>query len=198
MKKINYNSYIGTKINRLTIESIYKKNGDVFFICKCECGNIKTIRAKHIIYGAIKSCGCLLIETSRKNARKIGLLSRKYEEKCNFCGKKEHYAKGYCRNCYNRYWRKSTVEYRELLHKHIIPLNKEQIEKGKEILYIGAPSLVKNNIIDYSYLSRYKNSNRQPRFTTFKKCFDFLGIDIFEELNIDEKYKDPKKYKIDY
>lgn len=36
-----------------------KPKGRVYWECKCECGEIKSIRADHLISGKIKSCGCL-------------------------------------------------------------------------------------------------------------------------------------------
>ena len=43
-------------------------------------------------------------------------------KKCNFCGNLKHYAKGYCRNCYERFKRNGTPEYvvREKLDIEII------------------------------------------------------------------------------
>lgn len=40
-------------------------------------------------------------------------MNRIHEEKCDYCGKLEHYAKGFCRSCYARYNKKGTPEYYE-------------------------------------------------------------------------------------
>ena len=35
--------------------------------CACDCGKIKTVKAKHLRNGGTKSCGCLHIEHALKN-----------------------------------------------------------------------------------------------------------------------------------
>lgn len=60
----------GQKFGRLTIlkrdESKPKGCGKpVFWICECDCGNVKSIRGDHIKSGATQSCGCLQKEKSR-------------------------------------------------------------------------------------------------------------------------------------
>lgn len=41
------------------LEYIYNsQNGQSFWKCECECGNIKTIRTSRLISGDAKSCGC--------------------------------------------------------------------------------------------------------------------------------------------
>lgn len=42
-------------------------NGNKYYKCECDCGNIKSIQRSSLIGGKTKSCGCLLRET-RKNA----------------------------------------------------------------------------------------------------------------------------------
>ena len=52
---------IGDKFNKLTIiaeSSRRAANGGKYWICQCECGNIKEIRADHLKDGHTKSCGC--------------------------------------------------------------------------------------------------------------------------------------------
>ena len=193
MKKINYDQYINTKINRLTIKSYYKKDWLVRFICKCDCGTEKDMLAYNVLGNNAKSCGCLRVEACRESARQMGLNSRKYEKKCNHCGIEEHYAKGYCRNCYTRLHKKGTLEYRELLHKKIIPLTTEQSDKAINIMDKYASILTKADIIGWDSFSRYRRG-RKPSYKTIKKCFNYLGLDIFKELKIDDKYKNPKKY----
>ena len=50
----------GKTFNRLTVikrAEIEKK--EVYYLCKCTCGNEKIIRGKDLKYNKIKSCGCL-------------------------------------------------------------------------------------------------------------------------------------------
>lgn len=51
----------GEKYNNLTILNFSKKDTHYrkYWICKCDCGNIKEIRGDKIISGHTKSCGCL-------------------------------------------------------------------------------------------------------------------------------------------
>ncbi len=59
---------VGEKYGRLTVISFDKKVLDkglkrnylnYYWNCKCECGNIKSIGYRTLIYGNTKSCGCL-------------------------------------------------------------------------------------------------------------------------------------------
>lgn len=52
---------VGDKYNKLTIikESPRRaSNGGKYWICQCDCGNIKEIRGDHLKSGHTKSCGC--------------------------------------------------------------------------------------------------------------------------------------------
>lgn len=55
---MNNKNMIGSKINYLTVLSyrVIKQNG--YFKCKCDCGNIKEIRASHVKSFRTVSCGC--------------------------------------------------------------------------------------------------------------------------------------------
>lgn len=56
-KLINYK---GKKFNRLTVISDpIRRNGKIFYLCQCECGNTKEIRIDHLKNGDTQSCGCL-------------------------------------------------------------------------------------------------------------------------------------------
>ena len=52
---------IGDKYNKLTIigeSSRRASNGGKYWLCQCDCGNIKEIRGDHLKSGHTKSCGC--------------------------------------------------------------------------------------------------------------------------------------------
>lgn len=55
------NNYIGKKFGRLTVidKGHTDKNGHIYWICKCECGNIKEVSGSSLKEGKTQSCGCL-------------------------------------------------------------------------------------------------------------------------------------------
>ena len=77
------------------------KQGMAQWLCKCDCGNETIIRGANLRRGITKSCGCLLSESSRKNICKAYIAHTKHFG-CVQCGSDKHYAKGYCRSCYEK------------------------------------------------------------------------------------------------
>lgn len=66
----------GTKFGRLTVvKEITERGYSRYFLCKCDCGNEKTVRMDHLRHGEIMSCGCLLKEKARMINFKHGLSS---------------------------------------------------------------------------------------------------------------------------
>jgi hypothetical protein len=55
----------GQKFNKLT--TITYDNG--YWNCLCECGNTTTALTHHLLSNNTKSCGCLKVETTRKNQK---------------------------------------------------------------------------------------------------------------------------------
>lgn len=51
---------IGIKFGKLNPIKLLdeRKNNNRYWLCECECGNIKEIRASHLLKGHSKSCGC--------------------------------------------------------------------------------------------------------------------------------------------
>jgi hypothetical protein len=60
------------------------KNGHLFFLVKCKCGNITTERKCTVISGRKKSCGCLKTELIIKRSKKHGM--HKTPEYNSWCG----------------------------------------------------------------------------------------------------------------
>lgn len=59
---------IGKKYGKLTVIKYDKTvKGNLYFICKCDCGTIKSIQKNGLISGSVKSCGCNLIERNTKH-----------------------------------------------------------------------------------------------------------------------------------
>ena len=69
----------GQRFGRLTvIEHSHSVNYRHYWLCKCDCGKIKTIRGSHLKSGAIRSCGCLSIEELQSRATHHKTKSRLY------------------------------------------------------------------------------------------------------------------------
>ncbi len=57
----------GKQFNRLTVlEFVPDDTVYSFWKCKCDCGNITTVRRDHLKSGTTKSCGCFHSECARK------------------------------------------------------------------------------------------------------------------------------------
>lgn len=67
----------GKRFGRLRVLSfaghkIYGRKRYPRWLCKCDCGSLKSIQGTSLVYGLTKSCGCLLREVSAKRALKHG------------------------------------------------------------------------------------------------------------------------------
>ena len=61
-------SHIGERFGRLVIVGTTwnSKRRRTHMVCKCDCGNIVERQYSHLANGKVKSCGCLLKETTEK------------------------------------------------------------------------------------------------------------------------------------
>lgn len=61
MKRMNsVKDLTGQKFGMLTVIGIAPDSkGKTYWICQCDCGNVKAVRSDSLQTGAIKSCGCL-------------------------------------------------------------------------------------------------------------------------------------------
>ena len=71
-----YKSLVGKKFNSLTVLEVSsnKKNDNYLLVCKCDCGNIQTIRATRVINGITKTCGCRNKGYSYSKSNKLSCL----------------------------------------------------------------------------------------------------------------------------
>lgn len=79
------NDLIGQKFGKLTV--LYQeptKNHAKLWACKCDCGNpkVQIVREYYLIYGRVKSCGCL-----RKEVNKVTAYNRRGKNTVEFNGK---------------------------------------------------------------------------------------------------------------
>lgn len=68
----------GQTFGKLTVIKFDKRiNGDILFLCQCECGNIRSIRRYSLVSYDTLSCGCLRSsgETSIELLRRLGGIS---------------------------------------------------------------------------------------------------------------------------
>lgn len=63
----------GRRFGRLTVIDISpRKDGhSSWWVCQCDCGNVKEVRRSCLIRGFTKSCGCLNRELARKHGRQM-------------------------------------------------------------------------------------------------------------------------------
>ena len=67
----------GQKFGRLTViekDSNRITNSGSYWLCKCECGKIKSCRSSSLRRGEIQSCGCIRNERSVKGKEEKGLI----------------------------------------------------------------------------------------------------------------------------
>ena len=62
----------GQKFGRLTVVRFdHSQNGRKYYLCQCDCGNLKTVSSHSLKDGNTKSCGCLhkeiLIQRNKEN-----------------------------------------------------------------------------------------------------------------------------------
>lgn len=57
-----WKSFVGKKINSLTIIDYVQRDNKIksYFLCKCECGKTVELQASKVVSGHNKSCGCYL------------------------------------------------------------------------------------------------------------------------------------------
>ena len=73
----------GQKFGRLTvIEVSERKKKHLYWLCKCECGNVKSVAGSGLKSGKIKSCGCLNEEFEDLTGKRFGkLFVKSFKEK---------------------------------------------------------------------------------------------------------------------
>lgn len=59
----------GQKFNRLLVLRAYRRDGETWASCLCDCSQKKTLRLHLVVTGVTKSCGCLRKEIVGQRAR---------------------------------------------------------------------------------------------------------------------------------
>ena len=62
------NDLTGKKFGKLEVIGVHDTGSrKTYYVCQCDCGNIKVVRADALISGATKSCGCIKKEHDKIN-----------------------------------------------------------------------------------------------------------------------------------
>ena len=62
------NDLTGKKFGKLEVIGVHDTGSrKTYYVCQCDCGNIKVVRADSLISGATKSCGCIKKEQDKIN-----------------------------------------------------------------------------------------------------------------------------------
>lgn len=62
---------IGTRVGRWTVLREVRKNGKLYYECRCDCGTIREVYSRSLKTGASSSCGCLRDELLKAKARDL-------------------------------------------------------------------------------------------------------------------------------
>lgn len=58
----------GQKFGRLTVIGLKDtETRKTYWVCQCDCGNVKEIRSDNLLDGRVKSCGCIKAEQDKTN-----------------------------------------------------------------------------------------------------------------------------------
>ncbi|MCW4016032.1 MAG: AP2 domain-containing protein [Candidatus Bathyarchaeota archaeon] len=64
----------GQKFGKLTaVKPTSKKSKDklIMWECRCDCGNMALVASSSLVFGRTRSCGCLRIESEKKNSKRM-------------------------------------------------------------------------------------------------------------------------------
>ena len=73
---INIKDLAGQTFGKLTVVSLVGSNGMAKWLCKCECGNEKTVAGSNLTRGDTKSCGCL-VRSEHRQLREKGIFTKR-------------------------------------------------------------------------------------------------------------------------
>lgn len=78
-KKRKCKEMIGKKFGRWTvIEKSYSKNNTIYWLCQCECGEVRKIGGSTLRMGHSKSCGCFAREIHRNRLLTHGMTKTRF------------------------------------------------------------------------------------------------------------------------
>ena len=71
---------IGKDEERTLASKLPNKSTSVFWFCKCDCGNIRSVSGSNLKYGNSNSCGCLESEMTKKRNRETKCIYGKLKD----------------------------------------------------------------------------------------------------------------------
>lgn len=81
---------VGRRYGKIKVIAYDKRvRGNLYFICECECGTIKSIQKNALVAGSVVSCGCNLIERNTKHNLSRTRLYKVYRDMKTRCYNKK-------------------------------------------------------------------------------------------------------------
>ena len=193
----------GQKFNRLTLVS-YSKG---YWICKCDCGEILSVKTGRINSGNTKSCGCLKIDQQPEKVLLMNKARKKYDcktmsarrrwqsyklsdEQCDLTFEQFYditqknctYCGSVPNNTYNYFSAKSS-------YKSIRDYDEDFIYNGLDRVD-STRSHTLDNVVPCCYTcNRAKNNRTVEEFTSWIKQLDIRAITQIELVDLPSKSK---------
>lgn len=181
----------GLKVGSL--EVLYRdKEKQNYWVCKCECGNIKSIFYTNLANGKIKSCGCNIQKRRELDQEEIGKTygkwtilkpisdrgPRKFLARCE-CGTEKivninSLKYGNSKSCGCERSNENSIKYKDKLIEYRKESQKKYRYKGTMITSLNQ-KISKNNSTGYKGVSKLKNGEYRA-YIYFKGKQKHLGL----------------------
>jgi hypothetical protein len=56
---VKYDDKTGRRYGLLAVLSFHHREGNSYWLCRCDCGNETVVQSAHLVSGNVRSCGCL-------------------------------------------------------------------------------------------------------------------------------------------
>lgn len=101
----NIKDLTGQRFGRLVVIGIHPTDTrKTYWVCQCDCGNMKVVRSDSLQCGAIKSCGCLKKEQDKKNLVRTEAKEKFKKQKIKVGGTRLYQIwQGMKKRCYNEH-----------------------------------------------------------------------------------------------
>ena len=188
-----YKDYIGQKYNHWTIIDISTrpKLCGIEFICKCDCGTIRTIQLSSLIRNKTKSCGCInKVNYNTKSSLYKIYMHMKGRCYCKTDKKYKNYGKRGIKICkewledYNVFLDWSIKNgYKEGLSIERIDVNGDY--KPDNCKFISISEQTKNKTTSHYYKYNDKIYSLKELTTIFAHSYKYLHREIVTNKNLD-------------